>query len=116
MDYQGGCHCGKIAFKVEGEIQSVIECNCSICTKRGYILWFVPREKLYLTTPENNLATYKFNTKKISHYFCPNCGCGPFGEGTDPKSGKTMAAVNVHCLDGVDFSALKIMPFDGRSL
>lgn len=37
MNYKGGCHCGRIAFDVEGEIDQVMECNCSICTKRGYL-------------------------------------------------------------------------------
>jgi len=27
-----------------------------------------------------------------------------------------MAAVNARCLEGVEISALKVMPFDGRSL
>jgi len=27
-----------------------------------------------------------------------------------------MAAVNARCLEGVEISALKMMPFDGRSL
>lgn len=113
--YHGGCHCGRIAFDVEGEIDQVIECNCSICTKRGYLLWFVPRNQLRLATPEADLATYTFNTRKILHRFCPDCGVGPFGEGSD-EAGNVMAAVNVRCLDGVDLKALKVVPVDGRSL
>ena len=46
MLYKGQCHCGKISYEVEGEVDSVMECNCSICTKKGHLLWFVPREKL----------------------------------------------------------------------
>ena len=116
MIYQGSCHCGKIAFEAEGDIQSVMECNCSICRRRGHLLWFIPRAKLYLKTPEKNLGTYMFNKKVIQHHFCPTCGCGPYGEGTDPKSKTVMAAVNVRCLEGVEPSKLKIVPFDGRSI
>ncbi|MGH8496252.1 MAG: GFA family protein [Gammaproteobacteria bacterium] len=114
MIYQGGCHCGRIAFDVEGDIESVIECNCSICTKRGSLLWAVSRDKLQLTTDESDLATYTFHTGKIKHRFCPNCGCAPFAEGTD-KSGERAAMVNVRCLEGVDVSALPVVAFDGRS-
>lgn len=116
MRYQGGCHCGKIAFEVEveGGITQAMECNCSLCSKRGYLLCFVPREQLRLSTPEANYATYLFNTKKIQHHFCPSCGCAPFGEATDGK-GRAMAALNVRCLEGFDPTALKIIPVDGRS-
>jgi hypothetical protein len=56
-----------------------------------------------------------FNKHRIRHYFCPICGAAPFGLGSDGK-GNEMAAVNVRCLDQVDVSALKVVPFDGRSL
>ena len=57
MTYKGGCHCGRIGFEVEGDIEQVVECNCSICSKRGYLLWFVPQEQLRLATPQADLAT-----------------------------------------------------------
>src|SRR5690349_7080688 len=41
--HKGSCHCGKIAFEVEGEIDSALACNCSICQRMGSLLWFVPR-------------------------------------------------------------------------
>ena len=116
MIYKGSCHCGKIAFEVEGEIDKLLECNCSICTKRGSLLWFVPREKLHLKTPESGMGTYLFNKKVIRHRFCPVCGCGPLGEATNPKTGILTAAINVRCLDGVDFSKFPRIQFDGRSI
>ena len=114
MDYKGSCHCGRIAFTVEGDLQQVMECNCSICTKRGSLLWFVPRDRFALATPAADLSTYTFNKHQIKHHFCGVCGVAPYAEGTDPK-GNAMAAVNVRCLDDVDFAALPRKPFDGRS-
>ncbi len=116
MIYKGSCHCGKIAFEVEGDIEQLMQCNCSICSKRGYLLWFVPRTQLRLLTPEKNLSTYLFNKKVIQHRFCSTCGCGPFGEGVNPKDGVTTAAVNVRCLEDVDVAKLKVTPFDGKNL
>jgi hypothetical protein len=75
----------------------------------------VPREKLQLATSEGELGTYTFNKHVIKHHFCPGCGCAPFGLGTGP-SGAPMAAVNVRCLEGVELSVLKRVPFDGRRL
>jgi hypothetical protein len=115
MAYKGSCHCGKVAYDVDGEIDQVTQCNCSICTKRGYLFWFVPRANLHLQSAESDLSTYTFNRHNIQHKFCPTCGVAPFGLGTDGK-GNAMAALNVRCLEGVDPAALKIVAFDGRSL
>lgn len=115
MKYRGSCHCGRIAFEVEGEIGQVMDCNCSICQRKGSMLWFVPRGSLHLLTPEENVATYTFGKERIKHRFCPQCGIHPFGEGTAP-SGEAMAAINVRCLEGVDLAALPVRHFDGRAL
>ena len=115
MKYEGSCHCGGMAFEVEGEIENVIECNCSICSKKGYLLWFVPREALRLKTPESDMASYSFGKRSIEHDFCPTCGCSPFGIGAE-TAGEQKAVINVRCLDGVDLAKLEVVPFDGRSL
>jgi hypothetical protein len=115
MKYKGSCHCGQIAYEVDGELTEIADCNCSICSRMGSLLWFVPREQLRLLTPEENLAAYTFGTGTIKHYFCPKCGIHPFGEGAAP-SGGLMAAVNVRCLDRVEFSSLPVKHYDGRSL
>jgi hypothetical protein len=115
MKYTGSCHCGKVAFEVEGEIGPVIECNCSICSRKGSLLWFVPRESVRFTTPEGDASEYLFNKHHIHHRFCPACGIHPYAVGKNAKGGD-MAAINVRCLEGVDLSKLTVKPFDGRSL
>lgn len=114
MIYKGSCHCGQIAFEVEGELTQVADCNCSICSRMGSLHWFVPRDALRLLTPENDLATYTFGKHVIKHHFCPKCGIHPFGEGTDP-SGNRKAAVNARCLEGIDLASVPVMHLDGRS-
>jgi hypothetical protein len=114
MTYQGSCHCGALRFSVDGTIGQVIECNCSICSRKGSLLWFVPRNQFALHTPEKDASTYMFNKHVIEHKFCSKCGIGPYALGKDPK-GNEMAAINVRCLEGVDLAALKRVPFDGRS-
>lgn len=115
MKYQGSCHCGQVAFEVEGELTQVVDCNCSICSRKGGLMWFVQRDQLYLLTPEENLRDYSFGKHAIRHRFCPNCGIHPFGEGNDP-AGRRMAAINVRCLEDVDLASLPVKHFDGRSL
>jgi len=115
MKYKGSCHCGKIAFEVEGDVNVAMACNCSICSRKGSLLWFVPREQLRLLTPEENIATYTFNKQVIEHRFCRNCGIHPYGEGVD-STGKPMAAINIRCLEGIDLETVPVQHFDGRSL
>lgn len=110
--YRGGCHCGQVAFEVSGELEKVSECNCSICTKKGYLHWIVPRDAFQLLTPESNLATYRFNTGVARHHFCPQCGVASF---YIPRSDPDKIDVNARCLEGVDVGKLRIDRFDGRN-
>ena len=116
MKYQGSCHCGGIAFEAEGDLQQVMACNCSICSRKGSLLWFIPRDKFRLLTPAEKLSTYTFNKHMIKHRFCPTCGIHPFAEAVDPKSSKPMAAINTRCLEGIDVVKLAVKHFDGRSM
>lgn len=115
MKYKGSCHCGRITFEVEGEINGVMVCNCSICSRKGSLLWFVPRERLSVLTGDENLATYVFNKQLIKHRFCQTCGIHPYAEGADPTD-KHMAAINIRCLDGLELDSVPVQHFDGRSL
>lgn len=113
--HKGSCHCGKVRFEVEGELESALSCNCSICLRKGSLLWFVPRSAFRLLTPEDTIGTYTFNRHVIKHRFCKTCGMHPFGEGVDPQ-GNAMAAINIRCLDGIDLDTVPVQQFDGRSL
>lgn len=115
MSHKGSCHCGRVQFEVEGNPEQIMECNCSHCSRKGYLLWFVPKEHLRLVTSEDDLSTYTFNKHVIKHHFCRTCGCAPFGFGTD-RTGASMAAVNVRCLPELDRSELEVKQVDGRSL
>jgi hypothetical protein len=114
MTHQGSCHCGRIKFEVEGEIGSALSCNCSICQRKGSLLWFVPHGALKLLTPEKNASSYTFNKHVIQHRFCPTCGIHPYGEGKAPD-GSAMAAINIRCLEDIDLKAVPVTEFDGRS-
>lgn len=109
----GSCHCGAVRFTVQGEIDQVMECNCSHCSRKGFLLWFVPRESFAVTAGEDKLTTYTFNKHVIEHQFCSVCGCQPFGLGSKPDETK-MAAINVRCVDGIDLTDIKRVPVNGK--
>ncbi len=114
MTYEGSCHCGRIKFEVDGQIDTAMSCNCSMCQRKGSLMWFVPRAALRLKTPEADMSTYLFNKHRIKHRFCANCGIHPYGEATTPD-GKEMAAVNIRCLEGIDLDAIPVKHYDGRA-
>lgn len=105
----------QVSFEVEGDIDGAMSCNCSICQRKGSLLWFVPRENMNLLSPEDAVSTYTFNQHVIKHCFCPTCGIHPYGEGVSPD-GKAVAAINVRCLEDVDLASIPVQHFDGRSL
>ncbi|MEM6991150.1 MAG: GFA family protein [Myxococcota bacterium] len=113
--YQGGCHCGAVRYEVDLELGDVIACNCSICSKTGWLLAFAPASAFRCSTPQSNLGDYQFAKKHIHHEFCRTCGVRSFGWGLD-GDGNKMVSVNVRCLDGVDVSTLAITHYDGASL
>jgi hypothetical protein len=115
MKYEGSCHCGRVAFEVEGTIDNAMACNCSMCQRKGSLLWFVPYAQFRLKTHDASANTYTFNKHVIKHRFCPNCGIHPYAEGVDPK-GNRMAAINVRCLEGVDIDSIPMTHFNGRAL
>lgn len=109
----GSCHCGAVRFSVEGEIDRVVECNCSHCSRKGFLLWFVPPSALTITSGAEQLTTDTFNRHAIQHQFCSVCGCQPFASG--PKRDSTMMAmINVRCLEGIDLEAVPRVQINGR--
>jgi len=110
--YRGGCHCGRVAYEVTGVIEDISECNCSICTKKAYVHWIVPRESFRLLSSAENLATYRFNTGIAQHHFCPTCGVASF---YIPRSDPDRIDVNVRCLEGIGLSDFRLGKFDGQN-
>ncbi len=113
-NHAGGCHCGKVRFEASVDLDRTIECNCSICAKRGSILTATTAGKFRLLSGEKNLTDYQFNKQIVHHLFCSTCGTQSFARGKKPD-GTEMVMVNVRCLDDVDVSKLSPMAFDGKN-
>ncbi|HKE12461.1 MAG TPA: GFA family protein [Myxococcota bacterium] len=108
---RGGCHCGRVVYEVRGPVERASQCNCSICSKKGYVHWIVSRERFRLLTPLSALATYTFNTGVAKHHFCPVCGVASF---YIPRSDPDRVDVNLRCVEGVELAGLPLVSFDGR--
>ncbi len=113
--YTGGCHCGTVRYRATMKLEGAVTCNCSICSKTGSMLAFVPAAQFELTAGADALTDYQWGKKKIHHLFCKRCGVRSFARGARP-SGEPIVALNVRCLDDVDLGAIPLEPFDGKSL
>lgn len=112
MKYQGSCHCKAITFEVEAaDAVEANYCNCSICTKSGFLHLIVPLSKFGLVTGGEYLSTYTFNTGVAKHTFCKVCGIKPF---YTPRSNPDGIDVNVHCLDTKP-RKVHVKRFDGQN-
>jgi hypothetical protein len=112
--YEGGCHCGKVRYKVTSDLTRVVSCNCSRCAKLGALFSFVSPSQFDLLAGEDALTDYQFNKKTIHHLFCSACGVESFARGT-ARSGQELVAINVRCLEDIDLTALDLTPVDGKS-
>lgn len=110
--YEGGCHCGRVRFRVTADLDGVSECNCSICTKKGFLHLIVPPARFELLSGADDLSTYAFNTRTAKHHFCRHCGIHSFYV---PRSDPDKIDVNVRCLEGLDLAAVSVRRFDGRN-
>ncbi len=113
--YVGSCHCGEVRYEVNIELGKVVACNCSICSRMGWLLSFVPSSQFRLQSGEKVLADYQFGKKQIHHPFCTRCGIRSFCRGAD-KDGNELVGVNVRCLEGVEIDVLEVVHHDGKSL
>jgi hypothetical protein len=115
MTYEGGCHCGRVRFRIEVDFAETVigECNCSICTKKGILHLPVARERMAILSGADELASYRFNTGTASHTFCRHCGIHAFYQPrTDPEN----YSVNARCLDAYDPQTMQPRRlFDGRN-
>lgn len=111
--HRGGCHCGRVRFEVEApENLEVLECNCSLCHKVGFLHLIVPRSQFKLVSGSDSLTSYQFNTRTANHLFCKVCGVKSFYV---PRSHPDGYSVNVRCLDEGTVDMLAVVPFDGRN-
>ena len=111
--HKGGCHCGTVRFEVDMPINAVAQrCNCSICSKSGFLHLIVPASCFQLLSGEGNLTAYTFGEGPAKHLFCKTCGIKSFYV---PRSNPDGFSVNLLCLDDNLLDTVTIETFDGKN-
>jgi len=122
--YQGSCHCGRVRFEVDLDLDHVRSCDCSICRRRGALIHRVEAAHFRLLSPLEDLTLYRWHTQTAEDYFCPTCGVLLFrrprhrtaqeiAEGVPEFWGWS---INVRCLDGIDLDAIPVKRVHGSKL
>ena len=112
ITHTGGCHCGRVRFEVIAPARlEVSDCNCSICTKSGYLHLIVPKSRFKLLCGSDALVTYQFNTGTAKHMFCSVCGIKSFYV---PRSHPDGYSVNARCIDTGTVREMIITKFNGQ--
>lgn len=111
--YRGSCHCGRLRFEVDLELDHVRVCDCSICRRRGALLHRVDDDHFRAVTPLEDASLYQWHTDTAKDYFCPVCGILPYRR---PRTAPDQWSVNVRCLEGVDLDAIPVKRVEGSRL
>ena len=113
--YAGQCQCGAVRFEVDTDLAGLGDCNCSMCSRLGWIMQSVPEADFRLLSGKEQLRTYRFNTRTIAHQFCTECGIESFASGADGQ-GRLYFTVNTACLEGLaPIDRADVKHWDGRS-
>ncbi|KAL7938807.1 Mss4-like protein [Trichoderma chlorosporum] len=117
VTYRGNCHCGNFVYETKlPEIKSAFDCNCSICTKKGYLWVFPGKGNVNIVKGSlEGLTAYQFGAKKLNHLFCPTCASTIAASQDDEESGLQFA-LNAHAFQGLDTWAIEKTPYEGASL
>ena len=107
----GGCHCGRVKFKIEVPDNIIVQrCNCSICQKSGYLHLILEASRFELIRGEDSLTDYRFHTGVARHLFCKVCGIKSF---YIPRSHPDSFSINLNCVELPDEIDVVIQAFDG---
>jgi hypothetical protein len=113
ITHTGGCHCRRVRFEVIApSVLNVTDCNCSICSKSGYLHLIVAKSRFKLLSGADVLTSYQFNTRTAKHLFCSVCGVKAFYV---PRSHPDGYSVNARCLDEGTVEQMNIAATDGKN-
>ncbi|KQY80471.1 GFA family protein [Brevundimonas sp. Root1423] len=116
---QGGCHCGAQRFSAPAP-ESVTQCNCSICSKRGTLAAYYAPEQVELSLSPEVLGAYQWGDRMMTFHHCMACGCGAFDETpawtTDEGEARPARIIlNARLFDELDLAAVPVRIVNGRN-
>ena len=108
LPLKGKCHCGSVKFTINTKIRDLRRCNCSMCSRKGFVMGTALIDELTITSGEKNLTSYKWNTKIAEHFFCKICGINTHHK---RRSDPNQYGYNIGCIEGFEMSWIEEAPF-----
>lgn len=112
-EFEGGCHCGSIRFRIRTDFPELTTCDCSICKMKNALMVKVHEDNFKLLAGADKLSLYQFHTNTAKHYFCSVCGIYPFHR---KRAAPDSYGVNVYCLDSADLTGIPIRATEGKGM
>ena len=106
-EVRGSCHCGGVRITVPHAPEWVGSCNCSLCTKTGWLVAYYPDADVRI---EGETVAYVWGDRMIGIHHCPTCGCGTHWKTLGEDFGRM--GVHARLLDGFDASKVEVRLFD----
>ncbi|GAB3670975.1 GFA family protein [Salinisphaera aquimarina] len=109
------CHCGAVVLEIEFEhgLRNIRRCDCSMCSRKGYVMASVPRANLAVVEGKDMLSVYRWGTKVAEHFFCSQCGVHTHHK---RRSNPAEFGINIACVEGVNAFAFEPVPFASADL
>ncbi|KAJ7098613.1 Mss4-like protein [Mycena belliarum] len=104
IEHRGNCHCGAFKFTFKApELKQASACNCSICSRNGYLWVFPVSNEDYVVVKgdeDSTLKSYEFGKRSMTHKFCPTCGTSVMARMHNGQS----VGINMRALLDADFA------------
>ena len=111
---RASCVCGKVELAVDIDVQQGLRrCNCSACTKRGWLSAAVPNEALRVTAGAEHVVVGEASPWWTGRR-CGSCQVVLFGTVEAPEAGGPRTILNVRLLDDVSLHGAPVVWLDGR--
>ncbi len=109
-EYEGGCFCSAVRFKVKGPAMVSQICHCSICRRLqgsslGLAISFFGADKFEVTEGKEELSEH-LSPQKYSRMFCRKCGTRVFLSFEKCEREIPMVALYPTLLDSVAHSSI----------
>ena len=109
----GGCHCGAVRFEANlPDAVIALSCNCSICSKTGFIHVIVEEEDFRLVSGDDATTEYTFGSHVAKHWFCATCGVKAHYK---PRSHPEGISCNLRAFDADAGLQVRFQEFDGAN-
>lgn len=106
-EVRGSCHCGAVKLSVPHAPEWVGSCNCSLCSKTGWLVAYYPDDAVRV---EGETVAYVWGDRMIGIHHCPVCGCGTHWKTLGEDFGKM--GVHARLLDGFDVANVEVRALD----